>query len=108
MGISIKERNAYFLLEALDSGHTWRKEWFYLKDRAAVGQQYDLAPFDLTVRVTRRDSWRHLLTAAELAVVETLVPVVEKLARQVSGGRLIVVFLRRRIQPLQLQARPMW
>ena len=48
--------------------------------------------------MTRRDSWRHLLTAAELAVVEPLDPVVEKLARRVSGGRLIVVFLRRRVQ----------
>src|SRR3954468_8065877 len=33
VGISIKEKNAYFLLEALDYVHTWRKEWFYLKDR---------------------------------------------------------------------------
>src|SRR4051794_34665345 len=97
MGISIKEQNAYFLLEALDSVHMWRKEWFYLKDHAVVGHQYGLAPFDLTIRVTRRDSLRHLLTAAELVVVEPLVPVVESLARRVIGGRLITVFLRRRI-----------
>ena len=108
MGIYIKEKDSYFALEKLDYVHTWRKEWFYLKDRAVLGQQYGLAPFDLTARVARRNTWRHVLTAAELAVVEPLVLVIEKLDKWVSGGRLIVVFLRRRIQPLQFWAHSMW
>src|SRR3954470_3087035 len=88
MGISIKEKNAYFLLEALNSVHTWRKEWFYLKDCTALDQQYGLAPFDLTAWVARRNTWQHVLSAEELAVVEPLVPLVERLVRRVSGSRL--------------------
>src|SRR4051812_28113739 len=86
VGIAIKEKNAYFLLEALDSVHTWRREWFYLKDRTVLRQQYGLAPFDLTARVTRRATWKRLLTAAELKAVEPLVPVVERLDKRVTGG----------------------
>ena len=32
MGISIKDKSAYFDLDKLDSVYTWRKSWFYLKD----------------------------------------------------------------------------
>ena len=53
VGISIKDKNTYFDLEKLDSVHTWRKGWFYMKDPTIAGQQYGLAPFDLVARVTK-------------------------------------------------------
>ena len=46
VGISIKDKNAYFDLEKLDSIRTWWRGWFYLKDQTVSGQQYGLAPFD--------------------------------------------------------------
>lgn len=100
--------NAYFSLENLDFVQTWWNEWFYLKDRIVLGQQYGIAPFELTARVTRQNTWWHILTVAELEVVEPLVPVAESLSKWVSGGQLIVVFLRRCIQLLQCRAHPMW
>ena len=33
VGISIKDKSAYFDLEKLDSVYTWLKRWFYLKDQ---------------------------------------------------------------------------
>ena len=108
VGISIKDKNAYFDLEKLDSIHTWRRGWFYLKDQTVAGQQYGLAPFDSVARVTKQSSWGHVLSAAEVAAVEPLVRALADLRGKITGGQLIAVFMRRRIQPLQYRVHPMW
>ena len=56
VGISIKDKNAYFDLEKLDSVYTWRKSWFYLKDPHVAGQRFGLALFDPAARVAKRPS----------------------------------------------------
>ena len=56
VGISIKDKNAYFDLEKLDSVYTWRKSWFYLKDQHVVGQRFGLAPFDPAAQVAKQPS----------------------------------------------------
>ena len=108
MGISIKDKSAYFDLEKLDSVYRWRKSWFYLKDQHVVGQHFGLAPFDPAARVAKRPSWSNSLFASELSIVEPLVRKIAALRENLTGGQLISVFVRRRVQPLQYRVRPMW
>ena len=106
--ISIKDKEAYFDLEKLDSVQGWRKKWFYLRDQTAPGQQYGLAPFDSGARALQRESWEHELTPAELEVVEPMAQSVAALKKRMTGLQLIAVFLKRCVQPLQHRVRPMW
>src|ERR1041385_5983544 len=99
--ISIKDKAAYFDLEKLDSVYTWRKSWFYLKDRHVEGQQFGLAPFDPIARAAKRSSWAHSLSAREVSLVEPLVQKISALKDELTGGQLIFVFVRRRVQSLQ-------
>src|SRR3954462_6473367 len=71
VGISIKEKGAYFDLEKLDSIYTWRKSWFYLKDQDVDGQRFGLSLF--AARVVKRPSWSNSLSASELSIVDPLV-----------------------------------
>src|SRR3954465_2398092 len=53
VGISIKDKSAYFDLEKLDSVYTWQKSWFYLKDQHVAGQRFGLASFNPVARVVK-------------------------------------------------------
>ena len=70
--ISINPEADYFNLEKQDSVQGWRKKWFYIKDQAVTGQQYDLAPFNPMTRARKCRAWKHELTAEEAAVVEPM------------------------------------
>src|SRR4051812_42690246 len=70
VGISIKDKSAYFDLENLDYVYTRRKSWFYLKDQHVDGQQFGLAPFDPVVRVAKRPSWSHSPSAGKVSLVD--------------------------------------
>src|SRR3954470_1687321 len=70
VGISIKDKHAYFDLEKLDSVYTWWKSWFYLKDQHVAGQQYGLALFDPIARVAKRPSRSNFLSASELPIAD--------------------------------------
>ena len=56
ISISIGDKDSYFDLEKIDSVSGWRKGWFYLKDRRAVGQQFGLASFNPGARVVKQAS----------------------------------------------------
>ena len=58
--------------------------------------------------MARRPSWSHSLSAGEVYLVEPLVRKVSALKDKLTGGQLIFVFVKRRVQPLQHQVRPMW
>ena len=97
VGISIKDKHAYFDLEKLDSVCSWRKSWFYLKDQRVVGQQFGLAPFDPAARVVKRSSWSNFLPVSELPIVDPLVQKISALKDNLTGGQLISLFVRRRV-----------
>src|SRR4051812_44826220 len=101
LSLSIKDKNPYFDLEKLDYVYTGRKSRFYLKDQHVGGQQFGLAHFNLVARVDKRSSWSHSLSAGEVSVVKPLVQKISNLKKQMTGGQLIFVFMRRRVQPLQ-------
>ena len=58
--------------------------------------------------MARRPSWSNSLSASELSIVEPLVRKIAALRDNLTGGQLISVFARRRIQTLQYRLRPMW
>ena len=95
-------------MEKLDSFYAWRKSWFYLKDQHVDGQRFGLAPFDPAARVVKWPSWSNSLSASELSIVDPLVRKISALKDNLTGGQLIFVFAKRRVQPLQHRVRPMW
>ena len=97
VGISIKDKNAYFDLEKLDSIYSWQKSWFYLKDQRVVEQQFGLAPFDPAARVVKRSSWSNFLPASELPIVDPLVQKIYALKDNLTSGQLISLFVRRHV-----------
>ena len=58
--------------------------------------------------MARQPSWSHSLSAGEVSIVEPLVWKVSALKDELTGGQLISVFVKRRVQPLQHRVRPMW
>ena len=100
VGISIKEKAAYFDLEKLDSVFSWRRSWFYLKDQCVEGQRFGLPPFDPATRAVKRSSWAHPLFARESSLVEPFVQRITTLKDELTRGQLISVFVKRRVQPL--------
>ena len=92
-----------------DSVQGWRRRWFYLKDSSCDGQQFGLAPFNPDAVIARRRSWRHELSDEETKATDGLVAQVAELANHRSFGTYLVsLFIRRRVQPLQARAAPMW
>ena len=79
--ISIDPEADYFDIEMPDSVQGWRKKWFYIKDQAAIGQPFSLAPFDLAARARKCRAWKHELTDEEAAEVEPLYRRVGELRR---------------------------
>src|SRR3954471_8607715 len=108
VGISIKDKSAYFDFEKQDFVYTWRKSWFYLKDQHVAGQRFGLALFDPAARVVKRPSWSNSLSASELSIVDPLVRKISALKDNLTGGQFISVFVKRRVQPLQHRVCPMW
>ena len=95
-------------MEKIDSISGWRKGWFYLKDRRAIGQQFGLAAFNPGARVVKQASWSHSLTATELSELTPFLKRIAMLKGELIGGQLISIFVGRRVQPLQHRASPMW
>src|SRR3954471_5898833 len=106
VGISIKDKSAYFDFEKLDFVYTWRKSWFYLKGQHVARQRFGLALFDPAARVAKQSSWSNSLSASELSVVNPLVQKISALKDNLTDGQLISLFVRRRVQPLQHECAP--
>ena len=60
------------------------------------------------MRAVRWPWWSNSLVAAELSLVEPLVRKISALKDNLTGGQLISVFVKRRVQPLHHRVRSMW
>ena len=58
--------------------------------------------------MVKRSLWSNFLPASELPIVDPLVQKISALKDNLTGGQLISLFVRRRIQLLQHRVRPMW
>ena len=89
----------------------WSNKWFYVKDALVDGQQFNLAPFVDGKRVPL-SSWSNDLTKEEKSEVKKLLPTLKEavshLSKDYGFTRLISVFMKRRIQPLQARPSTMW
>ncbi|KAK1663600.1 hypothetical protein QYE76_051759 [Lolium multiflorum] len=102
----------YFYVKFPDSVQGWRKKWLYIQDESALTQEYGIAPFDPAEEIQRRKSWDTEATAEEKAATEALMTHIHQLQNtdeeELSGVRIIVYFLRIRVQPLQAHQNPLW
>ena len=102
---------SFFNLEFKESIQGWRRKWFYVEDSKLAGQEFGIAPFSNSPLVKKR-SWAYTCTATEEEEANTLLASVTKLVREkgkeLSGTAVYSLFLKRRIQPLQARAHPMW
>ena len=73
-----------------------------------LGSVLVFALFDPAARVAKRPSWSNSLSASELSIVDPLVRKISALKDNLTGGQLISVFMKRRVQPLQHRVCPMW
>src|SRR3954466_873294 len=90
----------------------WRRKWFYIRDSTVDGQTFGLAPFDSTQEILKKRSWKNHILEGEVKEVEELYRRVEALKmvaeKEVNGVDIIRTFLKRRVQPLQARAHPMF
>ena len=74
-------------------------------------QQFNLAPF-IDGKAVPLESWNNKVTRTERAEVKKLFPMVEEavdnLHKEYRFTRLIKIFMKRRIQPLQVRPSTMW
>ena len=94
-----------------DSVVGWRSKWFYVKDELVDGQKFNLAPF-VDGKPVPLGSWSNDLTKEERFEVKKLLPSLKEavghLSKTQGFTRLISVFMKRRIQPLQARPSTMW
>ena len=90
----------------VESALGWRTRWFYAKDTPS-GTDDPLV--NLNHRVAQRASWKNVLTLEERAQTDDYVTRIAQLkAASLMGVQLSGIFLKRRVQPLQARAEPMW
>lgn len=110
-GVCVRGDVRYFDLKMIESVQGWRKKWFYIRDEKAPGQGFGLAPFENTP-VMKKKSWRYTLTEIEEKEADTLMSTVAVLVnaagRELSGISVYSLFIKRRVQPLEHRAQPMW
>jgi hypothetical protein len=91
----------------------WRKKWFYIQDqKAASSDQFGIAPFDATAKLTKLTSWDSPPTEAEIDNINPLLARIQTLKSATGGGltgmQVMAFFLQRRIQPLQARISKLW
>src|SRR4051812_18058029 len=95
-----------------ESVQYWRKKWFYIRDAKVDGQDFGLAPFESSQEIILKRSWKNHILEAEVEEVEELYRRVEALqmvaGKEVNGVDIIHTFPKRRVQPLQARAHPMF
>src|SRR4051812_41782023 len=97
----------YFPSSLPDSVKNWQDSWFYCKVDTAPGTR-TLPPYS-DVRLSDSRGWNPRLVAAEKQHVLPLMrEVVNMKKRGLDAMDLIVLYIGRRIQPLQARARRMW
>ena len=94
-----------------DSIVGWRSKWFYVKDELIDGQIFNLAPF-VDGKPVPLGSWSNDLTKEERSDVKKLLPSMKEAVGHLSKihgfTRLISIFMKRWIQPLQARPSTMW
>ena len=90
----------------LDSAIGWKTKWFYAKDTPS-GSDAPLA--DMNRQAVQRASWKNVLTLEEKAETDDFITRIAELKDAgLNGAQLSGIFLKRRVQPLQTRAEPMW
>src|SRR3954468_9283360 len=76
------------------------------------GKDFGLAPFDPSQKIEPKRSWKNQILDGEVAEIEGLYRRVEDLQltpeKEVKCGDILRTFLKRRVQPLQDRAHPMF
>jgi hypothetical protein len=91
----------------------WRQKWFYIKDQKFYDfDQYGLALFDASKRLTKLTTWDALPSDAEVDNIKPLLARIQELknvaGNGLNGTHLMVFFLHKRIQPLQARVSKLW
>jgi hypothetical protein len=111
--VSMHVESHYLEFNMAVSVQVWRKKWFYIQDqKAASFDQFGIAPFDATTKLTKLTSWDSPPIEAEIDNINPLLARIQAL-KSASGGRLIgtqdmAFFLQRCIQPLQAWISKLW
>ena len=100
LGIQVRNKSTFPPMTFPESVRGWQSTWFYCQDQSTPGQSSGLPQFTMD-RVNKPSSLK--LIPEEKADVKMLMERVVQLVREgVTGMDLLEVFLRRRIQPLQI------
>uniref|UniRef100_A0ACD5U622 Uncharacterized protein n=1 Tax=Avena sativa TaxID=4498 RepID=A0ACD5U622_AVESA len=110
--ISLRYNFLYFSFSMSGSVQYWRRRCFYIRDSTVDGQNFGLAPFNSTQTIQQKRSWKNHILEGEVEEIEELYRRVEDLQvipeKEVNGVDIIRTFLKRRVQPLQSRAHPMF
>jgi hypothetical protein len=95
-----------------ESVQSWRSKWFYLRDRPSSGNRSDLPKFTDVLEATPKKSWQNTLTTEEKLLADDLYEKILDMkntgGRIMIGTKIVVVLLKRRIQPVMSRAHQMW
>src|SRR4051812_5321052 len=110
--ISLKSNLRLFSFFMSEFVQYWRRRWFYIRDSIVAEQKFVLAPFDPSQKIEPKRSWKNQILDGEVAEIEGLYRRVKDLQlipdKEVNGVDIIRTFLKRRVQPLQARAHPMF
>jgi hypothetical protein len=104
--VSVRSKSQYLEFQMAQSVQGWRQKWFYIKDqKISNSDQYGLAPFDASKNLTKLTTWDALPSKVEVKSIKPLLARIQELKNAAGSGltgtQLMVLFLQRRIQPLQ-------
>ncbi|KAK1646569.1 hypothetical protein QYE76_064374 [Lolium multiflorum] len=110
--ICVRPDVEYFDVKFPDSIQGWRKRWLYVREDCPDSQEYNIAPFDGSAKILRRQSWDAEPTEEEKTATEALMSRIHELqntrGQELSGIQITTYFLRIRVQPLHARKNPLW
>src|SRR4051812_30709577 len=56
--ISLRSTALFFSFSMSKSVQNWRRKWFYIHDSTVDGQNFSLAPFNVTQKIQPKRSWK--------------------------------------------------
>ncbi|KAK1614949.1 hypothetical protein QYE76_020466 [Lolium multiflorum] len=110
--ICVRPDVEYFDVKFPDSVQGWHKRWLYVREDCPDSLEYNIAPFDGSAKILRRQSWDAEATEEEKTATEALMSRIHELqntrGQELSGIQITAYFLRIRVQPLQARKNPLW